>query len=500
MKIKVPSLLVVVFCCVVWSSATSYANHGAFDTQLVVQVSATGQRSFEPLFSVGGKVTFTFSTEEGTPFRPSPTCAGVELEGWRIRTLSGEPLTPLVHFSGPNRCVELFKSVQWTWNTRRQNGVFARAGTYLAELVTAGTPTHDGIYGTVFRLVNQPDLVVGGLSLGLTASGAQQIQIDVSNLSSMRARPVEVGFLNSCEGARIGTQTIRFLGAHEVESVRLELAQPLAKNCLRVEVDPQNQIIETNEDNNCLSPPCGFFTHEPVPEPVLSFGISTPLPMGTISAVPLQISWADTFEFFRNGLSSYKLVILASNVEILGVDFVAFKGTAKVARNKRSVTLAAKDTKNSVAQGDLGAVLAQIRVRALSSANASLQIQVLQLIDDHKQFSKYVLRDSQFTPLMNQNNLLNPSLVYFELSASSVQFVPTKYEDFTKVRVAVFDPTGRNCFDSGLVRLAALENFPWGLETAASRSVASGVYFYVVTAYRSDGTVKTEIAKLVILK
>ncbi|MBI3461301.1 hypothetical protein HY009_10280, partial [Candidatus Acetothermia bacterium] len=329
---KVSQFLLIFSSCLVLTSIgfSAYASHGALTTDRE-PLSSIPDREF----SLGQPITFTFSLEfsHGSPDTPAPACAAneVEVEGIRIRKTDGSLITNVLPL--PVRCVgpstpEAQSTLQW--DPKDKNDKQAKAGTYVAELITAGTPPHDSLYGIVFKIVKSPDLVLEDLTVTPLPNGHRTITARIANRSSAKARSVLVKILstgtapNSQFGCKftsffpieIGSTTFKSLAPQEVQFLSAE--SPIDA-CFGAIVDPptdpndllgtiEGTIKESEETNNELPRGCciGFPSLAAGPDPVLSFSAIGPITPGTVASVPLTISWISSDGIF-SGLSSYKI-------------------------------------------------------------------------------------------------------------------------------------------------------------------------------------------------
>ncbi|MBI3659618.1 hypothetical protein HY230_04005 [Candidatus Acetothermia bacterium] len=532
---KVSQFLLIFSSCLVLTSIgfSAYASHGALTTDRE-PLSSIPDREF----SLGQPITFTFSLEfsHGSPDTPAPACAAneVEVEGIRIRKTDGSLITNVLPL--PVRCVgpstpEAQSTLQW--DPKDKNDKQAKAGTYVAELITAGTPPHDSLYGIVFKIVKSPDLVLEDLTVTPLPNGHRTITARIANRSSAKARSVLVKILstgtapNSQFGCKftsffpieIGSTTFKSLAPQEVQFLSAE--SPIDA-CFGAIVDPptdpndllgtiEGTIKESEETNNELPRGCciGFPSLAAGPDPVLSFSAIGPITPGTVASVPLTISWISSDGIF-SGLSSYKIIVsVVGNAQIVSVNFGTLRGKAKIARDKKSATLTASDKNNTITPSTLNAVLAQIAIRATTAGTFSLQLTVLQLIDDFKKPIDFRDRGANFEAQAGSSILLvhspwltpaeNGQLVRAQVGLSAVQFI-AQVSEIDKLRVAVFDLAGQRVFDSGVVEPSILGSVRWELRRLTQRSVASGAYFYVAIAHTKEGKRKSEIGKLLILK
>jgi len=67
----------------------------------------------------------------------------------------------------------------------------------------------------------------------------------------------------------------------------------------------------------------------------------------------------------------------------------------------------------------------------------------------------------------------------------------------SEMRVEIYNLAGGKVFDSGRV---AGHSLSWNLQNMAGEPVANGVYLYVVTAWTSDGRLRSGVRKLAILR
>lgn len=534
---KVSQFLLILSSCLVLTSIgfSAYASHGALTTDRE-PLSSIPDREF----SLGQPITFTFSLEfsHGSPDTPAPACAAneVEVEGIQIRKLEGSPITDVLPL--PVRCVgPSTPATQSTlqWDQKDKNDKQAKAGTYVAHLITAGTPPHDSLYGIVFKIVKSPDLVLEDLTVTPLPNGHRTITARIANRSSAKARSVLVKILSTgtapnsqfgCKFARffpieIGSTTFKSLAPQEVQFLSAESA---IDACFGAIVDPptdpndllgtiEGTIKESEETNNDFPRGCciGFPDLAAGPNPLLSFSAIGPITPGTVANVPLNVSWLDiSSNGILSGLSSYKILVsILGNAQIVSVNFGTLKGKAKITRDKKSATLTASDKHNVITPDTLDAVLAQIGIRATTAGTFSLQLTVLQLVDDFKKSIDHRDQGASFSTLAGSSSLsdntlwLTPredgQLVRTQVGLSEVQFV-AQTEEREKLCITVFDLAGRRVFDGGVVAPSARNSVRWELRGLTPRSVVSGVYFYVATAQTREGKRKSEIGKLLILK
>lgn len=513
---------------------TVIADHGTliiadnYGQEFTQDLTLVGSKSTSD-FSVGSEVTFHLRlgvTTFGTLKNPSPSCGNdeVELEGWVIRTADGEPVTDFIHFQASDRCIPprdaKYVAFSWIWDTRDKNKRFARAGAYRVELVTAGNPPHDGVYSVVFNLLKKPDLTVLEEPVVTPApNGAFLITAKIANLSAIAINNFFlVSFEVPCNlgsDLRTGSQLIHRMHAHEVKSVSTTLNLASCSNPLppHAVVDPDSRIEESDEDNNDsfgLEPSLVSITNVIGPEPLLTIDSIASVPTaGTIVSTNLRILCSAVDSCFLNGLSSYKLkILLVGKAEITGINFAAFKGSARISRDKHSAILTAKDKHHTVPPGTEDAVLAQIIVRGKAEGSVSLQVVVMQLFDDNKDPMNYRtlgisfgVASSPSSSIINFYNLRQSETFIRVLSDFSTLKFISNWEEIEAIRVMAYDLAGKRVFDSNVIDRQAINSLRWELPGLSRGTRANGVYLYVVVAYNKNGTApRTEIGKLVILR
>jgi hypothetical protein len=485
-----------------------------------------GSRDFATLGTVSAapEIRFLFSHPQilSAPLSPPPHCAPeeVELEGWMIKKPDGTAVTDFVHFIGEDRCVAPYDPIgqnptglAWTWDQRDRNRQRVPLGTYLVEVVTAGTPAHDGIYGGFLTLVHRPDLVITDATILPEPDGSYTLTATALNRGRLAVRHVQIRFRANCSdpGSSSSSEfslfapTIVALGSMEEKTTTVRVKFDRSECALSwAEVDPYDKIRESNEENNIFIPPCEFCSIAAIPNPVLSFNSISPIGVGTTGNVSLDMSWKEVAPFSRRGFASYRLVVsVIGNAEIAAVNFVGLRGKAKIAKDKKSVLLSATDKQNLITEATEKAVLAQIQVRGTAAGAITLQVQVVQLIDDKKSAIDYGRRDgsltvgrlsgTQISGRSVPQRIENTSLEEVESGSHEIRFVSID-KGVGEWRLSLFALTGARVFDSDSVKTLA------ELRQALNRSaLASGAYLYVLSTRRdTDQLLRSHMGKIVI--